>query len=145
MACKTYCMRPTGRCLRMSSTLKGLAQGLQRATVTRSLAAGPDRFEGRSRYDSFFSSERPSDMLAAEEGPKVMIFMGPVQFRKSFSLRTLLSAPLRSPCWIVTTVLYTQTHPPSAYMKRRRRASERVNFHPFTRATVRAYCSRTSS
>ena len=45
-ACKTYCIRPAGRCRGMSLASYGLAQGLQRATVTRGLAAGPERFEG---------------------------------------------------------------------------------------------------
>ena len=31
----------------MSSASYGLAQGLQRVTVTRGLAAGPERLEGR--------------------------------------------------------------------------------------------------
>ena len=33
-ACRTYCVRPAGRCRGMSSASYGLAQGLQRATVT---------------------------------------------------------------------------------------------------------------
>ena len=49
-ACKIYCVRPAGRCRGISSASYGLAQGLQRATVTRGLAAGPERLEGRSRY-----------------------------------------------------------------------------------------------
>ena len=51
-ACRTYCVRPAGRCRCVSSASYGLAQGLQRATVTRGLAAGPERFEERSRYSS---------------------------------------------------------------------------------------------
>ena len=67
----------------------GLGQGLQYAAVTRDLAAEPDRFEGRSRYNSLSPSGRPSGCLAAGEGP--------VQLRNIFSLRTLLSVPCRSP------------------------------------------------
>ena len=47
-ACRTCCERPAGRCRGMSSVSYELAQGLQRATVTRGLTAGPERFEGRS-------------------------------------------------------------------------------------------------
>ena len=47
--CKTYCVRPAGRWRGMPSASYGLAQGLQRTTVTRDLAAGLDIFEGRSR------------------------------------------------------------------------------------------------
>ena len=89
----------------MSSALYGLAQGLQRATVTRGLPAGPERFEGRSRYSSLSLSGRPSGVLAAEEGLTVIILKGPVQFNESFSLRTLLSAPFRNPWRIVAAVL----------------------------------------
>ena len=89
----------------MSSALHGLAQGLQRATVTRGLAAGPERFEGRSRYSSLSPSGRPSRVSAAEEGLTSVILKGPVQFSESFSLRTLLSAPFRNPWRIVATVL----------------------------------------
>ena len=62
----------------MSSVSYGLAQGLQRATVTRGLAAGPERFEGRSRYSSLSSNGRPSGVSAAEEGPTTSILKGPV-------------------------------------------------------------------
>ena len=89
----------------MSSASYGLAQGLQRATVTRGLAAGPERFEGRSRYSSLSPGGRPSGVSAAEEGPTTIILKGPVQFSESFSLRTLLSAPFRKPCRIVAAVL----------------------------------------
>ena len=89
----------------MSSASYGLAQGLQRATVTRGLAAGPERFEGRLRYSSLSPGGRPSGVSAAEEGPTTIIFKGPVQFSESFSLRTLLSAPFREPCRIVAAVL----------------------------------------
>ena len=82
---------------------------------------------------------------AAGEGPTATILKGPVQLRDSFSLRTLLSTPLCSPCRMVAAVLYTHTQPPAMYLGRRRSASERVEFRPFTRATVRACCSRTSS
>ena len=129
----------------MSSASYGLAQGLQRATVTQGLAAGPERLEGRSRYNSLSPRGRPSGVSAAGAGPTAIILKGPVQFSESFSLRILLSAPFRSPWRIVAAVLYTQTHPPADYWGRRRRASERAEFRPLTRATVRACCSRTSS
>ena len=77
-ACKTYCVRPAGRCRGMSSASYGLAQGLQRATVTRGLAAGPERFEGRSRYNSLSPRGRPSGVSVAGEGPTVIILKGPV-------------------------------------------------------------------
>ena len=144
-ACKTYCVRPAGRCLGMSSTSYELAQGLHRATVTRDLAAGPDRFNGRSRYNSLSPSWRPSGCVAAGEVPTAMVLKGPVQLRDSFSLRTLLSTLLCSPCRMVAAVLYTHTQPPATYSGRRRSASERVEFRPFTRATVRACCLRKSS
>ena len=104
-ACKTYCMRPVERCRGMSSASYGLAQGLQRATVTRGLAAGPERFEGRSRYSSLSPNGRPSGVSAAEERPTASILKGPVQFIESFSLRTLLSALFRNPWRIVAAVL----------------------------------------
>ena len=91
-ACTTYCVRPAGRCRGMSSASYGLVQGLQRATVTRGLAAGPERFEGRSKYSKLSPSGRPSGVSAAEEGPTASILKGSVQFSESFSLRTLLSA-----------------------------------------------------
>ena len=69
----------------MSSAPYGLAQGLQRATVTRGLAAGPERFEGRSKYSSLSPSGRPSGVSAAEKGPTAIILKGPVQFSE-FSL-----------------------------------------------------------
>ena len=47
----------------MSSASYGLAQGLQRATVTRGLAAGPERLEGRSRYSSLSPNGRPSGVI----------------------------------------------------------------------------------
>ena len=89
----------------MSSASYGLAQGLQRATVTRGLASGQERFEGRSRYSNLPSSGRPSGVSAAEEGTTASILKGPVQFSKSFSLRTLLSALFRNPWRIVAAVL----------------------------------------
>ena len=88
----------------MSSALYGLAQGLQRATVTRGLAAGPERLEGRSRYSSLSPNGRPSGS-AAGEGPTTSILKGPVPFSESFSLRTLSSALFRNPWRIVTVVL----------------------------------------
>ena len=94
-ACRTYCVRPTGRCRGMSSVSYGLAQGLQRATVTRGLAERPERFEWRSRYSSLSPSGRPSGVSAAEEGLTAIILKGPIQFSESFSLRTLLLAPFR--------------------------------------------------
>ena len=89
----------------MSSASYGLAQGLQRATVTRGLAAGPERFEGRSRYSSLPPNGRPSGVSAAEEGSTASILKGPVQFSESFSLRTLLSALFRNSWGIVAAVL----------------------------------------
>ena len=62
----------------LGMSLYGLAHGFQRATVTRGLAAGPDRFEVRSRYNSLPPSGRPSGWLAAGEGPTVMVLKGPV-------------------------------------------------------------------
>ena len=103
-ACKTYCARPAGRCQGVSSGSCGLAQGSQRATVTRGLAAGPERFEGRSKYSSLSPNGRPSGVSAAEEGPTAIILKGPVQFSESFPLRTLLSAPFRNPWRIVAAV-----------------------------------------
>ena len=104
-ACRTYCVRPAGRCRGMSSGPYGLAQGLQRATVTRGLAAGPERLEGRSRYSTLSPSARPSGVSAAEEGPTAIILKGPVQFSENFLLRILLSAPFRKPWRIVAAVL----------------------------------------
>ena len=52
----------------MSSASYGLAQGLQRATLTRGLAAGPERFEGRPRYSSLSPNGRLSGVSAAGEG-----------------------------------------------------------------------------
>ena len=89
----------------MSSASYGLAQGLQRATVTRGLAAGPEKLEGRSRYSSLPPNGRPSGVPAAGEGPAASILKGPIQFSESFSLRTLLSALFRNPWWIVVAVL----------------------------------------
>ena len=89
----------------MSSASYGLAQGLQRATVTRGLAAGPERLEGRSRYISLSPNGRPSGVSAAGVGPAASILKGPVQFSESLSLRTLLSALFRNPWRIVAAVL----------------------------------------
>ena len=89
----------------MSSASYGMAQGLQRATVTRGLAAGPERFEGRSRYSSLSHTGRPSGRSEAEEGPTAIILKDPVQFSESFSLRNLLSAPFRKPWRIVAAML----------------------------------------
>ena len=89
----------------MPSASYGSAQGLQRATVTRGLAAGPERLEGRSRYSRVSLDGRPSGVSAAEEGPTASILKGPVQFSESFSLRTLLSALFRNPWRIVAAVL----------------------------------------
>ena len=104
-ACITYSVRPAGRCRGMLSASYGLAQGLQRATVTRGLAAGPERFERRSRYRSLSSSGHPSGVSAAKEGPTTIILKGPVQFSENFSLSILLSAPFRNPWRIVAAVL----------------------------------------
>ena len=123
----------------------GLTQGLQRATVTRGLPARPDRLKGRSIFNSFSPSMRPSVWLAAEEGPTTTIVKGPDQFQEKFPLRTLLSAPLRSPCRMVAAVLYTYTQPPAAYLRRLKSALEKVVLRPFIRATVRADCLRASS
>ena len=103
-ACRTYCVRPACRCRGMSSASYGLAQGLQRATVTRRLAARPERFEGRPRYNSLSPRGRPSGVSAAGAGPTAILLKGPVQFSESFSLRTLLSAPFRKPWPIVAAV-----------------------------------------
>ena len=89
----------------MSSASYGLAQGLQRATVTRGLAAGPERLKGRSRNSSLSPNGRPSGVSAAGEGPGASILKGPVQFSESFYLRTLLSALFRNPWRILATVL----------------------------------------
>ena len=89
----------------MSSASYGLAQDLQRVTVTRGLAAGPERLEGRSRYSSLSPDGRPSGVSAAEEGPTASILKDPVQFSKSFSLGSLLSALFRDPWRIVAAVL----------------------------------------
>ena len=62
----------------MSSASFGLAQDLQRATVTRGLAAGPERLEGKSRYSSLSSNGRPSGVSVAGEGPTASILKGPV-------------------------------------------------------------------
>ena len=91
----------------MSSASYGLAQGLQRATVTRGLAAGPERFEARSRYNSLSPRGRPSRVSVAGEGPTAIILKGPVQLSESFSLRTLLSVSFRTLWRIVEAVLYT--------------------------------------
>ena len=144
-ACKTYWVIPAGRCRGMPSASYGLAQGLQRTTVTRGLAAGPDMFEGSSRYSNLSSRGRLSGWLCVGEGPTAMILKGPVQLRESFSLRTVLSAPLRSPYRVVAAVLYIHTQPPATYLGRPRSASERVGLRPLMRATARACCSRTSS
>ena len=69
------------------------------------LAAGPERFKGRSRYNSLSPRRRPSGVSAAGAGPTAMILKGPVQFSESFSLGTLLSAPFRSPWRIVAALL----------------------------------------
>ena len=89
----------------MSSASYGLAQGLQRATVTQGLPAGPERLEGRSRYSNLSPNGRPSRVSAAGEGPAASILKGPVQFSESFSLRILLPALFRYPWWIVAAVL----------------------------------------
>ena len=89
----------------MSSASYGLAQGLQCATVTRGLAAGPERFEGRSSYNSLSPRGRPSEVSVAGEGPTAIILKGPVQLSESFSLRTLSSVSFRIPWWIVAAVL----------------------------------------
>ena len=89
----------------MSSASYGLAQGLQRATVTRGLAAGPEIFEGRPRYSILSPNVRPSGVSAAAERPAASILKGPVQLSESSSLRTLLSALFRNPWRIVAAVL----------------------------------------
>ena len=112
--------------------------------MTRGLAVGPDRFDGRSRYNSLSPSGRPSGCLVAGEGLTATILKGPVQLRERLSPKTLLSTPLRSPCRMVA-VLYTHNQPAATYLGQRRSVSERIEFLLFTRATVRACCSRTSS
>ena len=89
----------------MSSASNGLAQGLQRAIVTRGLAAGPGIFERRLRYNSLSPRRRPSGVSVAGEGPTAIILKGPVQLSESFSLRTLLSVSFRNPWRIVAAVL----------------------------------------
>ena len=89
----------------MSSASYELAQGLQRATVTRGLAAGPERLERRSRYSSLSPNGRPSGVSAAGGGAAASILKGPVQFSESFSLRTLLSAFFCNRWRIVAAVL----------------------------------------
>ena len=69
------------------------------------LAEGPERFEGRSRYNTLSPRGRPSGVSVAGEGPAAIILKGPVQLRESLSLRTLLSVSFRSPWRIVTAVL----------------------------------------
>ena len=89
----------------MSSASYGLAQGLQRATVTRGLAAEPERLERRSRYSSLSPNGCPLGVSAVEEWPTASILKGPVHFSGSFSLRTSLSALFRNPWGIVAAVL----------------------------------------
>ena len=60
----------------MSSASYELAQGLQRTTVTRGLAAGPDMFEGRSRYSNLSPRGRLSGWLCAGKGPTAMFLKG---------------------------------------------------------------------
>ena len=62
----------------MSSASYGLAQGLQRTTVTRGLAAKPERLERRSRYSSLSPNGRRAGVSAAGEGPAASILKGPV-------------------------------------------------------------------
>ena len=52
--------------------------------MTRSLAAGSDRFEVRSRSNSLFPSGRPSGWFAAGKGTTAMMMKGPVQLREKF-------------------------------------------------------------
>ena len=115
-AFKAYYVRPAGKYLDMSSASWRLATGLQHATVTWDLAAGPDRFEERSRYNFLSSNGHPSRGSAAEEGPTTMILKRLVQTSKSFSQMALLSAPFCGPCRMVAALLYTQTHPLAAYL-----------------------------
>ena len=89
----------------MSSASYGLTQGLIRATVKPGLAAGSERFEGRSRYNSLSPRGRPSGVSVAGEGPTAIILKGPVQLKESFSLRTLLSVSFRNPWRIVAAML----------------------------------------
>ena len=103
--CTTYCVRPAGRCRGMLSASYGLAQDLQRATVTRGLAAEPERLEGRSRYNSLSPRGRPSGVSAAGAGPTAIILKDSVQFSESFSSRTLWSASFHTPWRIVAAVL----------------------------------------
>ena len=63
---------------------------------SRYMARGPERFEGRSRYNSLSPRWRLSRMSVAWAGPTASILKGPVQYSESFSLRTLLSAPFRN-------------------------------------------------
>lgn len=73
-----YCVRPAERCCDISSASLGLAQGLKRATVTRGVAAGPHRIDGRSMYNSLSSSRQPSGVSVAKQGTPTKIFKGPV-------------------------------------------------------------------
>ena len=55
--------------------------------MTRGLAAEPERFDGRSRYNSFSPSGHPSGWLAAGEGPTATMLKGSVQLKESLFLK----------------------------------------------------------
>ena len=144
-ACRTYCVRPAGRCRGMSSASYELAQGLQLATVTQGLAAGQERLEKRSRYSSLSPSGRPSGLSAAENGLTEIILKGPVQFSESLSLKALLSAPFRKPWRIVAGVVHPYPSASRVFGAAEEGIGESAELRPFTRATLRACCSHTSS
>ena len=116
---------------------------MQRATVMRGLAAGPDRFEGRSRYNSLSPRGRPSGLVVRRGGANSDDFEGACPTERKFLLEGLLSAPFRSPCRTVAAVLYTHTQSLAAYLGPRRNTCESVELRPFMRATVWACFSRT--
>ena len=59
---------------------------MQRATATRGLAAGPDGFDERSRYNSLSTRGRSSGWLCAEEGPTNDDFEGACPVERKFLL-----------------------------------------------------------
>ena len=64
-----------------------------------------------------------------------------IQFSESICLSALQSVPIFSLGWMVTAVIYAHPPPqPAVYMGRQRKASERVELHPFTLVIVRAFC-----
>lgn len=51
-ACTMNCVRPAGRYRGISLALRGVAQSLERATMTRGLTARSDTFEGMRSYQT---------------------------------------------------------------------------------------------